>query len=146
MTDRIDAPLPLDENRFMTETTTSVSTTLGLDFARALQAKDAGRLTELMAPTIEFRALTPKRNWEASDPDGVVSIVLGHWFKDTDEIRVLERLESDKFADRERVAYRFRVENPEGRFLVEQQAYISQQDGRICWMRVLCSGYRPLSG
>lgn len=28
--------------------------------------------------------------------------------------------------------------------LTEQQAYLSEVDGRIGWMRVLCSGYRPV--
>jgi hypothetical protein len=27
---------------------------------------------------------------------------------------------------------------------VEQQAYLSERDGRIGWLRVLCSGYRPV--
>jgi len=43
------------------------------------------------------------------------------------------------------VGYRFRVKNPDGIFLVEQQAYLSQDDGQIAWMRVVCSGYRPTS-
>ena len=46
-------------------------------------------------------------------------------------------------ADRERVGYRFSVTNPDGDFLVEQQAYLEERDGRICWMRVVCSGFRP---
>jgi hypothetical protein len=46
-------------------------------------------------------------------------------------------------ADREHVAYRLRVRNAEGEFLVEQQAYYHVTGGRIDWMRVLCSGYRP---
>jgi hypothetical protein len=29
--------------------------------------------------------------------------------------------------------------------MVEQQAYLSARDGRIGWMRVLCSGYRPIT-
>jgi hypothetical protein len=119
--------------------------TLGSDFAHALQRKDAARLKELLAPQLEFRALTPKFSWEAEDPDGVLAIFFGRWFEDSDEIRELVHVETDQFADRERVGYRFTVENPEGRFLVEQQAYLSQQDGRITWLRMLCSGYRPLT-
>ena len=87
--------------------------------------------------------MTPKRTWEATGADAAVSTVLGHWFEDSDEIVALELLESDAFADRERVGYRFRVRNPDGRFLVEQQAYLSAREGRIVWMRVLCSGFRP---
>jgi hypothetical protein len=96
-----------------------------------------------MHPEIDFRGLTPGRTWDANDPAAVLSILLGHWFEDADEIEGLERLETDSFADRERVGYRFSVTNPDGRFLVEQQAYLSATDGRIAWMRVVCSGFRP---
>ena len=120
-----------------------VSTTLGAEFARALAAKDFGRLADLMHPAIDFRGMTPRRSWEASDADAVISTVLVQWFEESDEIEALERLECDAFADCERVGYRFSVRNPEGRFLVEQQAYLSARDGRIGWMRVLCSGFRP---
>jgi hypothetical protein len=117
--------------------------TIGAEFARALAAKDFDRVRDLMDPTIDFRGLTPKRDWEASDPDAVVSEVLRQWFEDSDEIEALEQLETDAFADRERVGYRFSLRNPDGRFLVEQQAYLSASDGRIQWMRVVCSGFRP---
>jgi hypothetical protein len=116
---------------------------LGAEFARALAAKNSSRLLELMHPEIDFRGLTPNRNWEASDRDEVISVLLSNWFEDQDEIEALEELESDAFADRERVGYRFSVRNPDGRFLVEQQAYLSGSDGQIEWMRVVCSGFRP---
>jgi hypothetical protein len=52
-------------------------------------------------------------------------------------------VESDTVADRERVGYRFSVNNADGRHLVEQQAYLEDRDGQIGWMRVVCSGFRP---
>lgn len=116
---------------------------LGSDFARALAAKDSGRLRELVHPEIDFRGLTPNRNWEAGDRDEVISILLDEWFEDKDEIAGLEGLEGDAFADCQRVGYRFSVTNPDGRFLVEQQAYLTASDGQIEWMRVVCSGFRP---
>ena len=119
------------------------SETLGAQFARALAVKDRDALTDLMHPEIDFRGMTPSRSWEAADPEAVISVVLGRWFEDKDEIEGLEGLETDAFADRERVGYRFRVRNPDGGFLVEQQTYLSERDGRIGWMRVLCSGFRP---
>jgi hypothetical protein len=119
--------------------------TLATEFARALVAKNEPLMLELLHPEIDFRALTPKRNWEASDPAGVISVILGHWFEESDEIKALEGLESDAFADLQRVGYRFSVSNPEGSFLVEQQAYLSERDGQIGWMRVLCSGFCPVS-
>jgi hypothetical protein len=117
---------------------------LGASFAEALAAKDFDRIRELLHPEVDFRGLTPRRDWEAGDPDALIGAVLREWFEDDDEIEELERVETDSFADRERVAYRFRVRNPEGLFRVEQQAYISERDGRIGWMRTLCSGFRPI--
>jgi hypothetical protein len=122
------------------------TTTLGAAFASALAAKEFGRLRDLMHPEIDFRGMTPSRFWEAGDPDAVISGVLRQWFEESDEIEALERLETDAVADRERVGYRFSVRNPDGHFLVEQQAYLSERDGRIVWMRVLCSGFRPVAG
>jgi hypothetical protein len=120
--------------------------TLGAEFARALAVKDFGRVAELLHPEIEFRGITPNRTWEASDPEGVISGVLRRWFDESDEILALELLDADAFADRERVGYRFSVERPGGRFLVEQQAYLADREGQIGWMRVLCSGFRPVPG
>ena len=97
-----------------------------------------------MAPAIDFRGLTPNRNWEASDPDAVISSVLRQWFEDSDEIESLEHVETDSFSDRERVGYRFRGRNEDGPFVVEQQAYLATEEGRITWMRVVCSGFRPV--
>ncbi|MFN8216801.1 MAG: hypothetical protein U0R71_09420 [Solirubrobacterales bacterium] len=118
---------------------------LGEQFARALAEKDFDRLMTLIDPDLDFRGLTPRRAWEADGADALVAEVLRQWFEDDDEIEALEKLETDSFADRERVGYRFRIRNPEGRFLVEQQVYLSADAGRITWMRTLCSGFRPLA-
>jgi hypothetical protein len=116
---------------------------LGEQFAHALAAKDFGRVGELLHPEVDFRGLTPRRDWQAADAGAVISTVLEQWFEEDDLIESLEQLETDAFADRERVGYRFRVRCPDGVFLVEQQAYLAERDGRIGWMRVVCSGYRP---
>jgi len=120
------------------------TTTLGAEFVQALAAKDEQRLRDLMHPEIDFRGLTPRRFWEASDADTVISVIFGHWFEDSDVIESVERVETDMVIDRERVGYRLAVRNADRRFLVEQQAYLYDRDGRIAWMRVLCSGYRPV--
>jgi hypothetical protein len=136
----IDTALAGRHDRPMPETAT-----LGAEFARALAVKDFSGIVDLMHPEIDFRALTPSRNWEASGAEAVISGVLRQWFEDSDEIEALEQVESEAFADRERVGYRFSIRNPDGRFVVEQQAYLSARDGRIVWMRVLCSGFRPVT-
>jgi len=115
---------------------------LGEDFARAVAAKDQSRLRQLLQPDLDFRGMTPNRVWECADPDGVID-VLGVWFEDRDVIEAIDMLETDGFADRQRVGYRLRVRNPDGEYLVEQQAYLSERDGKIGWLRIMCSGYRP---
>lgn len=120
-------------------------TTLGEDFARAVAAKDHDRIRALLHHDLDFRAMTPKRIWEADGPEDVIS-ALCFWFGDDDEIQGLDAVETDAFADRERVGYRLRITNPDGEHLVEQQAYLSEQDGKIGWLRIMCSGYRPASG
>jgi hypothetical protein len=120
------------------------SASLGDAFAAALAAKDFDRIAELLHPEVDFRGLTPRRDWEAGDAETVIGEILRQWFEDSDEIEALLAVETDAFADRERVGYRFRVRNPEGLFEVEQQAYLAERDGRIGWMRTVCSGFRPV--
>ncbi len=88
--------------------------------------------------------MTPGRSWEASSRDEVVDGVLPRWLEESDEIDELVALETDAFSDRERVGYRFRGHNGDGPFLVEQQAYLAPRDGLIGWLRITCSGFRPL--
>jgi hypothetical protein len=119
---------------------------LGNNFAEALSRKDFDSVASMLHPEIDFRGLTPRRNWEATCPDDVIQGILRQWFEDSDEIDELLEVQTDSFSDRERVGYRFRGHNPDGDFVVEQQAYLEERDGQIGWMRVVCSGFRPLDG
>jgi hypothetical protein len=121
-------------------------TTPGADFARAFVEKDADRMRELLHPEVDFHALTPSRAWKASGQDAVLEVLFANWLEDEDHVEALERIEGDIVVDRERVGYRFSVSNPDGRFLVEQQAYLSTRDGQIDWIRVVCCGFRPAPG
>ena len=116
--------------------------TLGEQFARAVAAKDHECIRELMHPEVDFQAMTPRRIWDANGPQDVVDAV-GVWFDDSDDIESLVSVETDAFADRERVGYRLFIRNADGPFFVEQQAYLTARDGRIGWLRIMCSGYRP---
>src|SRR4051794_25102054 len=118
---------------------------LGSAFAEALSKKDFDTVAELLHPEVDFRGLTPSRDWEAHDPQAVVNDILTRWFEPSDEIDELVSMDSDVVADRERVGYRFRVHNPDGSFVVEQQAYLAERDGKIGWMGVVCSGFRPIA-
>jgi hypothetical protein len=124
--------------------TSTATSTLGSAFANALAKKDFDALANLLHPEIDFRGLTPRRNWEAGNPGDVIQGILCQWFEDSDDIEALVHVETDSFADRERVGYRFRVRNPDGLYAVEQQAYLEERDGKIGWMRAVCSGFRPI--
>jgi hypothetical protein len=118
----------------------------GEAYARALAARDAGALKKILSPDLDFKALTPGRFWESDSVDVVVDeIVLGTWFDHSAQIEQLESVETSKVADRERVAYRLRIRNLDGLFLVEQQAYYETDGERIRWLRILCAGYQPVS-
>ena len=124
----------------------SATETLGEAFAEALARKDFDQIAALLHPEIDFRALTPRRNWEASSAGPVVEDVLKVWFEPSDELERLVSTQTGDVGDRRRIAYRLEGHNAEGPFVIEQQAYYSERDGRIGWMRVLCSGFRPRPG
>jgi hypothetical protein len=145
--DSVDSPRRGRQDPPMPETAdVDRSASLGSSFAAALALKDFDRIRELLHPEIDFRGLTPNFVWEGKDPETVVNAVLRQWFEDSDELLELLRLETDAVVDRERVGYRFLVRNPDGLFEVEQQAYMAERDGRIGWMRTVCSGFRPVEG
>jgi hypothetical protein len=120
-------------------------TEIGERFAEALAKKDVPTLLDVLDPEIDFRGLTPGRFWEASSATALVDdIILGAWFEADDHIDALEHVELGSVADRDRVAYLLRISTPDGTFVVEQQAYFGVENGRINWLRILCSGYRPI--
>jgi hypothetical protein len=119
---------------------------IGERFAQAIAAKDSAALTGLLGDDVDFKALTPGRVWEATTGREVVDdIIFGRWFEAEDNIEAVESIETDVVVDRPRVAYRFRITNPDGEFRVEQQAYFGVVDGRINWLRVMCSGFRQVA-
>jgi hypothetical protein len=119
---------------------------VGQRFARAIAAKDREDLLHALSPEVDFRGLTPKNDWQAATgEDFVDNVLLGRWFGPGVRIRALQRVETDAFADTERVSYRLELENAAGQFLCEQQAYYRTTDGRISWLRIVCSGFRPVT-
>jgi ketosteroid isomerase-like protein len=120
------------------------ATSLGAAFADAVASKDYARMAELLHPEVDFRALTPNRSWQANDPDTVIEEILKAWIEDDEHVEELISVETDTVSDRERVGYRYRLRTPGGSFLVEQQAYLRERDGRIDWVRLVCSGSRPV--
>jgi hypothetical protein len=122
-----------------------MSEEMGIQFAAAIAGHDRSALAELLGPELDFRAMTPSRFWESADADDVIDrVIFGKWFEDTDHIVSTDSIETDGFADVNRVRYRFQVENSDGRSVIEQQAYFQVTDSRISWLRIVCSGYRAV--
>jgi ketosteroid isomerase-like protein len=123
----------------------SVATpTTGDAWVRAIAEGDEDALGRLLDPDVDFRALTPGGPWEAASAAEVVAIVLGRWFASPRRIESVEQVDHDAVGDRARVGYRYRATTPDGDTVVEQQAYFDMVDDRITWMRVLCTGFRPV--
>jgi hypothetical protein len=122
-------------------------TTIGESFAAALAAQDKDAMRALLADSIDFHALTPGRCWQAVTPRQVVDdIVLGTWFGPGKEITELRSVTGGQVGDRSSLAYQLLVRYEDVSYLVEQQAYYNASDTQITWLRVLCSGYQPISG
>jgi len=118
---------------------------VGARFARSLAAKDAGALKAILRPDVDFRAMTPGKFWEASDPDVIVDeMVLGTWFSPERRITAVLGVETDHVATLDRVGYRFKVQRPDGEFVIEQQAYYEMDGERISWLRIMCTGFLPV--
>jgi hypothetical protein len=115
---------------------------VGREFARALSEKDAESIASLLDAQIDFRGLTPNRDWRAESPDEVIEVLLGSWFEPTDHIREVLDVKTRSAADRNHLLYRFRVENEDGMRFVEQQGYFDAVDGHITKMSLICNGYR----
>ena len=116
-------------------------TTPGEEFAKALSAKDAAAVRAIMAPDLDFRAMTPGRFWEAHDHDELLDILFGHWLEPSDEVVALLSTSAGEVSTRHHVTYRLHLHNADGESLMEQQMYYDVTDGRISWARVMCSGF-----
>ncbi|MGZ4477489.1 MAG: hypothetical protein ACXVW2_02660 [Nocardioidaceae bacterium] len=119
---------------------------LGERFAKAMAAKDSAVLGELLAAEVDFKALTPQRFWEAGTPAEIVEVFFGTWFGPEREIRSLLDTRTGSVGERESVTYRLSLVTPDGPCEAEQRAYYSVVDGRIGFLRILCSGIMPVPG
>jgi hypothetical protein len=70
-------------------------------------------------------------------------VLLGSWLEPSDVVDHVEAVETAVVGRRCRLGYRLRGVNPDGPFAVEQQGFFEVADGKITWLRMLCSGCRP---
>lgn len=117
---------------------------VGERFARALAATDRAGLLATLTPDLEFRGLTPGRAWSSESAEEVVDdIVFGRWFAPPKVIETLESVATDLVAQRGSVIYRLLIDSDGEPRVCEQHAYYEVADGRISWLRILCSGILP---
>lgn len=115
----------------------------GRRFAEGLAAKDTDALRSLLADDLDFRGLTPRREWVGTTQDAFLEAAFGSWFDDGDHIEGVEVSEGAPVVDTSHVSYRLAIVSGGAPYTCEQQAYYRTTDGRISWLRVLCSGFRP---
>jgi hypothetical protein len=143
---RDDAEATMRTSDHSTSNDAAPAAGLAHQFTAALAARDAAGLRALFGREVDFRGLTPGRVWEAGTPEALVDdVILGSWFAPDDVIERIESVQDSRVSTRTRIAYRLRVRNPEGTFTVEQQAFCDLTDGKITWLRVLCSGFVPVA-
>ena len=112
----------------------------------AIVARDVSRAVALLHPEIDFRAMTPNKFWEASGP-AEVDAILRDWLEDPDEeLQSIEATQPVALLNTVRTGWLVHISDSRGPHLFEQQAYVRERDGQIDWMRVICSGWLPLSG
>ena len=130
----------------MTQTTQSSARpeTIGRAFAYAIARRDFAELGDFLHADVELRALTPRRTWEPAAHDAALD-VLRTWFGAC-RIDEVECVDGAAVGDRSHVAYRFTGQRPDGPFVLEQQAYFTEREGQIDWIRILCSGFRTPQG
>lgn len=113
------------------------------EFVDAILARDLSRACGLLDADVDFRAMTPNRFWEANSPVDVEE-VLRAWFEHPErEVERVEPIEPAFVEDTRRVGWRVYGRSADGSFAYEQQAYVREDDGRVVWLRVMCSGPRP---
>ena len=110
------------------------------ELVEALAAKDFERLQTLFAADVRFRALIPKGLREDATAEDAAARMRG-WFGDCDPLELLDSA-VEQIADRVHVRYRFHAREEGDWHLVEQQAYLTVEDGRISDIDIVCSGFR----
>lgn len=113
------------------------------EFLDAILALDFSSIQSLVDEDIDFRAMTPSRVWEAEGPAGVRDVLRG-WFEHPERaVEGVEAIEPSSVADTLKVGWRVHGQGADGPFLYEQQAYVREHNGRIVWLRIMCTGPRP---
>ncbi len=114
-------------------------------FLEGLAAQDFAELGGALAADACLRALLPSglREWAGAE---AIAHRFARWFGDTQDFELVEAAVGE-VGGRLHLHWRVRLRAERlgsGWFTVEQQAYADTDDGgRIVWLDLLCTGYRP---
>lgn len=126
-------------------TRSATEVTLGQQLAEGLSAQDPTRLRALFATPLTFRAVTPRRFWDAdSAVEAVDDVLLGAWFHSGRVVTEITSLTCGMVGDVHHVSYRMSVMTEVGPTVVEQTAYYSVSGGQISDIRLVCSGFQQV--
>jgi len=116
---------------------------VGAEFIRALADQDFSAAEAMLAPEVEFKALTPSQGFiDLSGPEAVMGL-MREWYGTAEAV---ESLEAYRILQRHHVNYRIRWQSPEdGLMVFEQHAFYDVDDsGRISRWHLVCSGDQPV--
>lgn len=115
----------------------------GAQFITALAERDFAAAGDLIAPDIEFKALTPSQGFVDLKGSEAVMTLMREWYGTAE---ALERIETDKILKRHHVGYRIRWADPaNGDMVFEQHAFYDLDGtGRINRLHLVCTGDQPI--
>jgi len=117
---------------------------LGEILVEAIVAHDWDRIAALFEVDARFRAVVPQ-DTPFRDRTGPAEVAaqFRRWFGDAD-VTELVTSSVEPMEDRLRVSYRIHEHEPDGWYVVEQQAYITPGERGIAFLNLVCSGFRPV--
>lgn len=123
---------------------TNMTDDLGNRYVDAAAKGDFGKLQGLCSEDIEFLGSTPGEAWHVNGWTDTEQ-ALRNLFPSNEKVTQIVEVVHYPIPGRSHISYRLRGnEESYGEFEYEQHAYYESQQGRICRLRVLCSGlYRP---
>jgi hypothetical protein len=117
---------------------------VGRRFIDAIVTHDWQSMADCFEPEAHFRAVVPNKNPFRDHVGGdAAADQLRRWFGDAD-VTELMASSVEPMEDRFHLTYRIHEHEPDGWYVVEQQAYITLGEQAIVFMNLLCSGFRPV--
>jgi hypothetical protein len=117
-------------------------------FLEALARRDFTAMAHTLADTASLQALVPRglKLWDSAD---LVAPAFAGWFDNLDDYELVEAVIGET-GQRLHLSWRARVRGErlgDGWFVVEQDMYAdTDPTGRLTDLRLLCSGYCPVTG